>query len=509
MSRRRAEHSAPTTDASVPLPSVAVVGRDHAPAATPGYHDELHPDDAEGLDALIAHVDVAGAHAILRWSDGESWRLVEHRVQERLADGSTLLARFDVTTREQLLARAGRDDAYWRAVLRNGHESIAVVEPNDLTITHASERLASLLGVGSDALRGSRAVWHVDRRDLSEVRRLLHRAEAGNGPHVAELRLRRRDGDSIWMEAVLSDATGDPAVGAHVVNLREIGDRKAAEEQLRSSEHLFRMLVHHLADGAFVVDADGRIAFASERAAAVLGRPSDDLRGAIVPLVESAEGLDLVADDVAARPEAALARLPAEVKGPDGRWYHVIGHDLRDDPIVAGWMIVLRDITDGRVRVEQLRRAAAHDPLTGLLNRRELESRVEHHLDRGRSVGLGYLDLDGFKEVNDAHGHATGDALLCSVAGRLRRCVRPGDEVARFGGDEFVLAFVDLPSRSELVEMTNRIVATVSGTYSTEHGPVEIGVSAGWSVASADINVTEALARADRRMYEQKRRQRS
>lgn len=491
-----------------PLPSVTVVGGDDPADPLRGYRCELHPDDAEGLDALIAHVDVADAHAILRWSHDGDWRLVEHRVQERLPDGSTVLARFDVTRREQRRERAGRDDAYWRAVLRNGHESIAVVEPVGLTITHASEHLASLLGADSAELRGSRAIWHVDRRDLPEVRRLFTRAGSEAGPHFCEVRLRRRNGDSIWMEAVLSDATGDPAVGAYVVNLREIGDRKAAEEQLRSSEHLFRMLVHHLADGAFVVDADGRIAFASERAAAVLGRSPDHLRGAIVPLVESPEGLELVARDVAGS-VPPLTRLPAEVRGPHGRWFHVTGHDLRDDPIVAGWMLVLRDITDGRVRVEQLRREAAHDPLTGLLNRRGLEDRVEHHLERGRSVGLGYLDLDGFKEVNDAHGHATGDALLCSVAARLRRCVRPGDEVARFGGDEFVLAFVDLPSRSELVEMTNRIVASISGVYSTDHGPVGIGVSAGWSVAGAEVDVTEALARADRRMYEQKRRQRS
>lgn len=496
------------TEHPVPLPHVVVVGRDDPDEDPQGYLCELHPEDADGLDALIAHDDVADAHAILRWSDGETWRLVEHRVRRHLPDGSTEISRFDVTRREQLRERAGRDDAYWRAVLRNGHESIAVVEPSRLTITHASDRLATLLGALSDDLRGSRAVWHVDRRDLPEVRRLLARAGSAPGPHYTELRLRRRDAEPVWMEVVLSDATADPAVGAYVLNLREIGDRKAAEEQLRSSEHLFRMLVHHLADGAFVVDADGRIAFASERAADALGRTIDELRGAVVPLVETSEGLELVSYEVSGA-GAPLSLLPAEVRGPHGRWFHVIGHDLTDDPIVSGWMLVLRDITDGRVRVERLRREAAQDPLTGLLNRRGLEQTVDHHLARGRSVGLGYLDLDGFKGVNDRFGHATGDALLCSVAARLRRCVRPGDEVARFGGDEFVVAFVDLPSGGELVDMTNRVVDAIAGTYSTDHGPVEIGVSAGWSVASAEIDVADALAKADYRMYEQKRRQRS
>ncbi|MEZ5246333.1 MAG: diguanylate cyclase [Acidimicrobiales bacterium] len=496
------------TDSEVSLPPVAVMGRDDPDEEPRGYHLELHPDDAEGLDALIAHVDVEDAHAILRWSDGDRWRLVEHRVDRRLADGSTLLTRADVTLREQLRERAGRDDAYWRAVLRNGHESIAVVEPEGFTITHASDHLASLLGVASDELRGSRALWHVDPRDLPEVRRLFEKAAGEDGPHFTELRLRRPQGEPVWMEAVLSDATADPAVRAYVLNLREIGDRKAAEEQLRSSEHLFRMLVHHLADGAFVVDHTGHIAFVSERAAEAVGRTVEGLRGAPVPLVSTPEGLELVSHDPVG-PPVPLSQLPAEVRGPRGRWFHLTGHDLRDDPIVSGWMVVLRDITDGRVRVERLRREASQDPLTGLLNRRGLESRVADHLERGRSVGLGYLDLDGFKAVNDVHGHAAGDALLCSVAERLRRCVRPGDEVARFGGDEFVVAFVDLPSDGELVEMTNRVVRSVAGTYATAHGPVDIGVSAGWSVAGAGIEVADALARADYRMYEQKRRQQS
>lgn len=494
------------TESSVHLPSVVVVGRDDPDDEPRGYHRELHPDDADGLDALIAHVDVEDAHAILRWADGDRWRLVEHRVEARLPDGATRLTRVDVTQREQLRERAGRDDAYWRAVLRNGHESIAVVEPERLRITHASDRLASLLGTTPEALRGSRAAWHVDRRDFDEVRRLAARAALGGGPHTAELRVRRRRADPVWMEAVLSDATDDPAVRAYVLNLREIGDRKAAEEQLRSSEHLFRMLVHHLADGAFVVDGEGRIAFASERAAAALGRSVEELRGDFVPLVETSDGLELVAGDIGA-PQVPMTVLPAEVRGPRGRWFHLVGHDLRDDALVSGWIVVLRDVTDGRVRVERLRREAEQDPLTGLLNRRGLEERIVKHLERGRTVGLGYLDLDGFKLVNDSFGHATGDALLCSVAARLRRCVRPGDEVARFGGDEFVVAFVDLPSDSELVEMTNRVVEAIAGTYSTDCGPAEVGVSAGWSVATPDVDVAEALARADHRMYQQKRRQ--
>jgi diguanylate cyclase (GGDEF)-like protein/PAS domain S-box-containing protein len=495
---------------SVPaLAPIAVVGRDDPRFPLGDYHLELHPDDEESLDALIAHDDVADAHAIVRWRTGTGrWRLVEHRVRERRRDGVTVLSRLDVTAREQAREREGRAEAYWRTVLRNGHESIAVVEPLGLTITHANDRLSELLGYPPGSLVGSRAFWHVDRRDLAAVRTMTTEWAGSAGTRVSEFRLRSRNGDAVWVETVLSDAREDPAVGAYVLNLREIGDRKLAEEQLRSSEQLFRILVHHLADGAIVVDDEARIAFVSERAAEALGAEVDELRGTVVPLRETDDGLELggVAP-VGRRPP--LYRLPTEVLGPKGRWYHLAGHDLSDDPVVSGWILVLRDITDSRVRVARLRREVEEDSLTGLLNRRGLESRVATHLAKGRTVGVGFLDLDGFKIVNDTHGHSSGDALLCAVAARLRRCVRPGDEVARFGGDEFVVAFVDLPSESELVEMTNRVLDAVAGSYATDHGTVEVGVSAGWSVALPGTDVQEALRRADFRMYEQKRRLRS
>lgn len=468
------------------------------------YRADLHPDDGDSLEALIASADIAGVHAILRCRREGEWRLVDHRVIQRRGDGTVVLARTDVTASEQARERAGRDDAYWRAIVRNGSESIAVIEPSRLTIAHASDRLAQLLGIPPDELIGSRAFHHVERQDLSIVRKVIQQLAQAPGPHTVELRLRRPGQGPVWMEAVLSDATDNPAVRGYVVNLREISDRKAAEEQLRSSEQLFRLLVGHLADGALVIDHDHRVTFASKHAAEALGVPVGKLLGNVLPLSLQEDILSL-GGTPASNESLPLEMLPADASGPDDRWFRVSAHDLSDDPVAAGWIIVLRDITDGRRRVERLRREVEQDPLTGLLNRRGMENRLNAHLAAGRSVAIGFLDLDGFKAVNDTHGHAVGDALLRGVGASLLRCVRPGDEVARFGGDEFVVAFVDIPAEMPLNTLAIRIGAAAR-SYPTEAGLVDVQISAGWSLATPDVDAATALDRADRNMYEDKKR---
>ena len=138
-------------------------------------------------------------------------------------------------------------------------------------------------------------------------------------------------------------------------------------------------------------------------------------------------------------------------------WVEVHSNPLHDaDGKLYGAVASYDDVT---ARVEQDRRVrheADTDALTGLANRRALERTLEAALgragSRGRSVGVVMLDLDGFKAINDTHGHAAGDRALREVAARLRRCVRERDLVARLGGDEFVVVLTDLGGRSEAVQ---------------------------------------------------------
>jgi len=154
---------------------------------------------------------------------------------------------------------------------------------------------------------------------------------------------------------------------------------------------------------------------------------------------------------------------------------------------------------------------ALHDSLTGLANRRLLLERLTQALRRlGRfhsGIGLVYADLDGFKQINDVHGHAAGDEVLIATAERLSAVVRANDTVARLGGDEFVVLLDDLAGDAALEDLMSRMTRAIEDPIVLTDGPtVSVGASLGCAVTSdADEDAEGFLDRADRAMYEVKR----
>lgn len=160
-------------------------------------------------------------------------------------------------------------------------------------------------------------------------------------------------------------------------------------------------------------------------------------------------------------------------------------------------------------------REAAHDPLTGLPNRRRLLSAIDALAERppgdARKVGLFYLDIDGFKSVNDALGHSAGDALLRTLAESLSSVMRQSDMMARVGGDEFVILMTECGDDPQLREFAGRLISRVRGVGETEFGGrFPIGVSIGIATyPDSSTSVTDLLDIADAAMYAAKRAGRS
>jgi diguanylate cyclase (GGDEF)-like protein/PAS domain S-box-containing protein len=211
--------------------------------------------------------------------------------------------------------------------------------------------------------------------------------------------------------------------------------------------------------------------------------------------------------------EGRPARAEYRVRGPnnDWIWLESTASSLLDDPDVQGIIAVSRDVTERHRTTEVLAHRAAHDPLTGLANRAELEHRLQgalhHAIASGEPLSVAYLDVDGFKPVNDSHGHAAGDDLLRRVAEALRGQVRDGDLIARVGGDEFVVVLPGV-DRSAARATAERIRLQLAQPMAIDGPaePVRVTASIGLAWAVASHTVASLLRDADQALYEAKRR---
>jgi diguanylate cyclase (GGDEF)-like protein/PAS domain S-box-containing protein len=288
---------------------------------------------------------------------------------------------------------------------------------------------------------------------------------------------------------------------------------------LANSPDVFETFFEQARIGLALADLSTRYVRVNRTYAELLGRPPEDLVGVSFAQVlhpDDRADDDLRIEQLLSGREQALQTEERYV-GPDGRTLWVL-HGLTVVPGPDGrpaWFAVsAQDITERR-RVEAELRAltaalterAVRDPLTGLANRALLEERLRAVLSRdarsGQATAVLFLDLDGFKAVNDEHGHAVGDEVLRTVAQRLLSVVRPSDTVARLGGDEFVVLVEDA-SREAVASLVKRLETAVGQPIGTLD--LEVGVSIGVALSHrGEAEPSGLLSAADLDMYGVKR----
>ncbi|MEU4930813.1 EAL domain-containing protein [Streptomyces yokosukanensis] len=299
-------------------------------------------------------------------------------------------------------------------------------------------------------------------------------------------------------------------------------DNITLTQELAQKENHFRSLVQGSSDVIMIAAPNGVLRYVSPAAAGVYGRPAEDLVGSELASLIHPEDLGCVVHEVrrflAASPlEEPTTRIECRFRsGGGGGWLNVESTVNRHH---GGLIFNSRDVTE-RVRLQaQLQHNAEHDPLTDLPNRALFTRRVQQALsgrratDRGaalRNTAVLFIDLDGFKAVNDTIGHQAGDELLVQAARRLQDAVRHGDTASRLGGDEFAALIVGDGTRDRaarernILELADRLRLTLSQPYAIDGSDVRVNASIGVAFAEPGLGAGELLRNADLAMYRAK-----
>jgi diguanylate cyclase (GGDEF)-like protein/PAS domain S-box-containing protein len=272
-------------------------------------------------------------------------------------------------------------------------------------------------------------------------------------------------------------------------------------------------LVQGLNDAIFVVDAGGRISYATPRAGALLGIDGDTLVGSRLAELLGADEADRVARQlgtVGGLPLGAHEEIVGVFCDRAGniRDFEMSIVNMLADADVAGLVVTMRDVTLKRELTRDLEQRVFHDDLTRLANRSLFLDRLDQARLRSRRTGSAiavmFVDLDDFKAVNDGLGHAAGDTLLCAVSERLSECLRPSDTIARLGGDEFAVLLDGVADVAEVMTIAHRLLDVLQLPVEIDELAVTVPASIGIAMAEQGHAHTNLMRDADIALYRAK-----
>ncbi|MDX1464265.1 MAG: EAL domain-containing protein [Halomonas sp.] len=309
----------------------------------------------------------------------------------------------------------------------------------------------------------------------------------------------------------------DLLVGAehrYLEDLREaLEQRDQALSQSRRNLQLAERVIDSSLEGIIITDAENRIEFVNPAFTHLTGYSLEEAAGRTPALLASGRhDADFYRTMWQALQEHGYWRGEIWNRRKNGQLYlelMTITAIQNDQGEVSNYAALFSDITHVRENEEQVRRLAYYDPLTRLPNRRLLEDRLElairHARRQQQRLAVIFLDLDHFKQVNDALGHAVGDELLLKVSQRLRAQLREDDTLARQGGDEFIVLLNEIEEVEEVTRVARRLVESVSSPFEMGGQVFRVGCSLGISLYPDDSDQVETLVRqADAAMYRAK-----
>ena len=489
--------------------------------------DYVHPDDLshvlEETEKALSKGSVVTNEAKYRFrhADG-SWRWIES-VRTYLLDdpavGGVVVTSRDVTERKEAEERLRRAEQRYRNLVERVPAVVYVQQIGSSdSAMYMSPRIEDLTGYTPEECKDPDMRWRmVHLEDRERMQAEDERTGEPGEVFASEYRVVHRDGRTVWVrnESVLIE---DEEGGSRYWQgfMIDITERKHAEEALTRSEALLAesQRIAHL--GTWEWDVETGEVWWSDETYRIHGfAPGEGIN--LREKVEEAffpEDLPVYKRKIeeALSGEAEGYDFRHRIRRPDGvvRWVHGQAEVVRGEGGEPLRMIgTVHDVTERKALEERLRHQAFHDPLTDLPNRQLFVDRLGQALRRTRRqqnrVAVLFMDLDGFKVVNDSLGHEIGDLLLTVVAQRLGRCLRPEDSLARFGGDEFVVLIEEVEVTDEAARVAKRITEELRRPFVMDGRELYVIASIGISLGDARTHDPDGLLReADTAMYRAK-----
>ncbi|MEM8934088.1 MAG: diguanylate cyclase, partial [Acidobacteriota bacterium] len=409
-----------------------------------------------------------------------------------------------------------RREEYFRSLLESSSDLVSILDI-DGQILYQSPSSQRLLAQPSERMMGANVFEYIHADDRALVHGALHEVmlEAGAKGSV-QARFRHGDDTWVYLESVLENLIDNPVLGGVLMSSRDVAQRRKVASALKRERAFFRQLFDNSPAGIVILDNQDRVVDANRSWVDLFQFTVDEIAGK--PLS------DFFVSDTLRAEAVELSRLVTERQTVDIETVRRRKDGSDVDVSILGFPIELadqrigaygiyNDITERKNAERKLFHGAFHDALTGLPNRSLLEERLERSLRRSQrrddyEFALVFIDLDGFKQINDTLGHAAGDELLIEMARRLEGCLRPGDTVARLGGDEFNILLDDFHEVADATRVADRILASLAEPFDIAGQEVtsctgSIGIA--FSTAGYDT-VDDLMRDADLAMYRAKSR---
>ncbi len=482
-----------------------------------GWFDFIHPEDAFLFEEKIAHLSHGqDTHCVIRLlrPDGQ----IRHincfmqvgknplTQQERLFG-----ALQDISERKAFEQKLLESETRFRAIFNQA--SVGLAQINTLTgeFIWANPRYAEITGLTLEQLLNGifMDITHPDdlQADLDNMYLLK---QGGIRYFSMEKRYIKPDQSIVWVELTVTPMWSvNEAPSAHIAVIQDITERKEAEEKLKLTHRIFETTL----EGIIITDAHGKIIDVNQAFTKITGYSREEVLGKNPNVLKSGHQ----------NPSFYESMWQTIIE--KGHWSGEVWNRRKDGEVYPEWLTISKiesptqqtthyvgisaDITLLKKHEKQLEHVAHYDALTGIPNRVLLADRMKQACAQTRREGnllaICYLDLDGFKPINDTYGHQAGDQVLIEIAKRISNQLRGGDTVSRLGGDEFVILLLGMDNQQGCIQSLNRLLEKIEKPIWTHGMKYQVTASIGVTLFPHDDCDPDMLLRhADQAMYQSK-----